>query len=170
MGSKTQSTNNLIREFSSGGVVYKKVQNKTLWLVRQTSASDLFPKTYWALPKGWLDDAGNAIPGPIASGKVKATEDLLQSTAIREVAEEGGIEARIVQKIGTIRYVYSHPKNGKVLKFVTFYLMEWVSDLPEGFDEETSEVAWLPFKKALERLSFDRERETLSDAYKLLPR
>lgn len=156
------------REFSSGGIVFKKNDGDTLWLIRRTTASTLFPETYWMLPKGWLDDAGEGIPGPMASGEVKADEKTLEATALREVAEETGVKADIVGKIETVKYVYTHPIRGKTLKFVTFYLMEWRSDLPEGFDGETSEIAWLPFEKALKQLSFGREKEILEKAGKTL--
>ena len=156
------------REFSSGGIVFKKTHEGTLWLIRKTTASKLFPKTYWMLPKGWLDDAGEGIPGPMAAGKIKADETTLEATALREVAEETGVNAKIIEKIETIKYVYTHPQRGKTLKFVTFYLMEWLADLPEGFDGETSEIAWMPLKDALKTLSFSREKEVLEKAGKLL--
>jgi 8-oxo-dGTP pyrophosphatase MutT (NUDIX family) len=159
----------LTREFSSGGVVYKKAENgNILWLIRKTAASDLFPKSYWMMPKGWLDDDGLDVPGPMASGKVKADEETLQKTAKREVAEEGGVDAKIIEKIGTIKFTYTHPVRGRILKFVTYYLMEWVKDLPEGFDFETSEVSWLSYEDAKRQLSFSVEKKSLEDANKLL--
>ena len=79
-----------------------------------------------------------------------------------------GNQAEIIIKIGTIKYSFTDPVRGKILKFVTFYLMEWKKDLPEGFDGETSEIAWLTFEDALKTLSFDAEREVLSDAHELL--
>lgn len=167
MGNKTQKTA-VTREFSSGGVVFKKEKEGLFWLVRKTTPSKLFPDTHWMLPKGWLDDLGEGLPGPLATGKIKADEDSLQKTAIREVAEEGGIEAKIIGKIGTSKFFYSHPTRGKILKFVTFYLMEWGRDLPEGFDGETSEIAWLPYDEAYNKLSFSREKEMLEKAKNLL--
>ena len=152
------------RMFSSGGVVCKNDNGVVLWLVRQTVASDLYPKQYWMLPKGWIDDAGPGIPGPIASGKIKADEESLQNTALREVAEEGGVVSKIIKKLGTSLFTYTDPKFGKVLKFVTFYLMEYVSDLPDGHDGETSEVLWLPFDEAKKKLSFSSEKEMLEKA------
>lgn len=128
----------------------------------------MFPETYWMFPKGWIDDAGRDIPGPMASGKQKATEEMLQKTALRETAEETGVEAKIIKKVGTINLFYTHPVRGKVIKFVTHYLMEWVKDNPEGFDFETSEIAWLPFEEATERLSFKSEQEALKKAKDLL--
>lgn len=170
----------VLREFSSGGVVFKKlkVNNplrgkgeklKVLWLIAKTAASNLFPDPVWRLPKGWIDDKRQGVPGPIASGKVRADETSLQSAAQREVGEEGGVEAKIIKKIGSTKYFYKMPGKGNILKFVTFYLMEHVRDLPEGFDGETSEVVWLPYDEAYKRLSFGREKEVLEKAKDSLP-
>lgn len=161
-----RGASNPLREFSSGGVVYK--DNGGKWLVRATAPSNLFPKVYWMLPKGWIDDEAPGVPGPMASGRVKADENSLRQTALREVEEEGGIEAKIIRKIGTEKSFFKHPERGRILKFVTFYLMEYVRDLPGGFDGETSEVAWLSFDEALRRLSFDGEKRMLKKAGEIL--
>lgn len=164
----------LKREFSSGGVVFKKVKGerqevKVLWLVAKMAIlpKSLHPLNTWRLPKGWLDDAGDMIPGPLASGEKRATEEDLQRGALREVAEEGGVEAKIVQKIGTIKFFFNSTR-GKVLKFVTFYLMEWLRDLPEGHDDETSEIALLVYEEAYKRLTYPTEKQVLKKAKELL--
>jgi 8-oxo-dGTP pyrophosphatase MutT (NUDIX family) len=156
------------REFSSGGVVFKKEKNKILWLVRKTSKSELYPKQYWMLPKGRVDDEDGDQPGPMAKGLIKADPTSLEMAAIREVNEEGGVEAKIVKKIGTSMYSFKDPQRGKILKFVTFFLMEYVKDLPEGFDWETEEIAWLSFEDAKKRLSFGGEKQMLTKAKELL--
>jgi len=137
------------REFSAGGAVFKKIKGETLWLIRKTTASDLFPQQHWMLPKGWIN------PG-------EKTEE----TAVREVKEETGIEAKIVKKIGTERYFYKHPQDGLILKFATYFLMEYQKDFPGGFDSETAEIAWLPYAEAYRRLSF--EKQVLKKARELL--
>jgi len=141
----------VIREFSSGGVVYKKEKNKTLWLVTRSAASDLYPKQVWRLPKGWIDEG-----------------EKVEKAALREVREEGGIEAKIIQKIETVKYFFTTADKSKILKFVTFYLMEFIKDLPESFGEETSEIAWLPYEEAYKKLSFSGERQVLKKAKELL--
>lgn len=103
------------------------------------------------LPKGLIDEGESP-----------------QDTAIREVGEETGVEAKIVKKIGYAKYVYNHPENGKIFKVVTFYLMEYVRDLPDGHDYETSEVAWLPYDEVYKRLSFGGEKQMLKKAKELL--
>jgi 8-oxo-dGTP pyrophosphatase MutT (NUDIX family) len=166
VGKNTQNKTILTREFSSGGVVYKKL--KTLWGIRKTSPSELYPNSYWMLAKGRIDDVDGDLPGPMASGKIKADEKSLQKAALREVEEEMGIEVKIIKKIETIMYSFTDPVRGKILKFVTFYLMEYIKDKPEGFDWETSEVAWLPFEKAYKTLSFGGEKSVLKKAKELL--
>lgn len=151
----------LKREFSAGGVVFKKQGDDILWLVAKSNPNEKFPGEYWRLPKGWLDDEdGHIYPGPLATGQIKAKEKEIKEAAIREVREEGGVEAKILDKIETVRY-FTRTVQGPVLKFVTFYLMEWVRDLPEGFGFETAEVIWLPLEGAKEKLSREREKDTL---------
>lgn len=156
------------REFSSGGVVFKKEKGKTLWLVRKTSKSKLYPKQHWMLPKGRVDDADGDQPEPMAKGLIKADPSSLEAAAIREVNEEGGVKAKIIKKIATSMYSFKDPNRGKILKFVTFFLMEYIKDLPEGFDWETEEVLWLDFESAKRKLSFSAEKQMLVKANELL--
>lgn len=157
-------------EISSGGVVYKKEKNKTLWLISRSKPSVNHPHDVWRLQKGWIDDSDTwGIPGPISRGKRKATEKELQDTALREVREEGGVEAEIISKIGTEKFFFnSKDRGGIVLKFVTFYLMEYTKDIKEGFDFETAEIKWLEFNKAYKTLTHKGEKEVLKKANKKL--
>lgn len=144
------------REFSSGGVVFRKFQISNFkfqikWLITRSNPSKEYPQNVWRLPKGWIDKG-----------------ETIEEAAIREVKEEGGIEAQIIKKIGSLKYFYFAPDKGRVLKFVTFYLMKWQRDLPEGFGSETSEIAWLPFKEAYKKLSFPGEKQMLKRAKGML--
>ena len=168
----------LIREFSSGGAIFKKLkvntplksgkshELKVLWLVTKSAPSALYPKSIWRLPKGWIDDEGEG-PGPMARGMKKTSEEELQNAALREAKEEAGVEARIVTKIGTETRFFT--SNGqRVMKFVTSYLMEWLKDLPEGLGFETSKVAWLSYEIARKKLSYSSEKRTLDKARQIL--
>ena len=168
MGKDTQKSTDIMREFSSGGVVFRKKGKKLLWLVARNNPSKLYPNEIWRLQKGWMDDRdGGETPGPISSGEVKATEDDLQKGAVREVREEGGVIATILKKIGTSKY-FMNSTRGRVMKFATFYLMEHTKDAPEGFCFETSETAWLPYEEAYGKLTFSNEKEMLKKAKDLL--
>jgi 8-oxo-dGTP pyrophosphatase MutT (NUDIX family) len=170
MAERTKEKPSLVREFSAGGIVFRKKGQGILWLVTKSTPSALFPKEVWRLPKGWLDDVDDGkSPGPLARGKRKAKEKELQQAALREVKEEGGVEAKIVSKIGTERY-FMTLSGKKILKFVTFYLMEWQKDVPEGIGWETEEIAWLPYQEARKRLSYSGEKKILDKAKELLGR
>lgn len=162
MGKNTHSLKTL-REFSAGGVVF---QGKKI-LVTKSSPSEKYPISFWRLPKGWIDNELEDTPGVVARGDRRATKVELEEAALREVREEGGVEAKIVKKIGTMKFSFNSTR-GKVLKFVTYFLMEWLKDLPEGTDFETAEVVWLPFKEAHKKLSFQAEKDILQKAKDLL--
>lgn len=163
----------LAREFSAGGIVFKRVKEKggkakVYWLVAKSNPSKDYPNNVWRLPKGWLDDADDGKePGPISLGYKKAKESELQDAATREVREEGGVEAKIIEKIGTERYFYTSKEGEKILKFVTFYLMKWIKDIPKGPGFETEKVEWLEFEKARKKLTFSGEKKIFDKAEKI---
>lgn len=161
------------RQFSSGGVVFKKIKTKgsivkTFWLVAKSNPSKDYPQEIWRMPKGWLDDEDNGKnPGPFARGEEKATEEVLREAALREVREEGGVEAKIIKKIGTERFFFKN-EDELIQKFVTYYLMEWVKDLPEGPGFETEKVEWLGFEDARKKLTHSGEKKVLDKAKEIL--
>lgn len=157
------------RIFASGGVVYKNSNRRVLWLVAQNSPSKDFPKIVWRLPKGRLDDeVGEDKPGPMARGEIKATELEIQKSAVREIGEEGGVDVRVVKKIGTEKYFYDSKQGFRIFEIVTFYLAKWLSDLKDGYGFETSEVLWLPYEDARQKLSYSGERKVLDKAKAIL--
>lgn len=166
---KTNLKKKFRREFSAGGVIYKRIKNNKgvdvfYWLITKATPSSFFPENYWRLPKGWIDDLGSGKPGPLASGKKKAKEEQIQEAALREVKEEAGVDAKIINKIGTINFTYTDKDNYQVFKFVIFYLMEWISDLPEGYGYETNEVRWVEKREALKLLVNKNEKQILKKA------
>lgn len=162
MGEGT-SQKRLKREFSAGGVVFKKKDGSTLWLITQHQPSKRMPKPVWRLPKGWIDNKKEDVPGEVASGKRRGTEGEIQEAALREVREEGGVEAEILQKLGTLKFFFTLGEE-RILKFVTFYLMRWVEDLPGGTEGETRAVAWLSFAEAYKKLEYSSEKAVLKKA------
>jgi len=166
---KATSKKPLKREFSAGGVVYKVVRGDILWLVTKSSPSERIPKPVWRLPKGWIDNESTETPGEVASGLRRGKEDEIQKAATREVEEEAGVEAKIVEKLGTIKFFFQL-EGERILKFVTYYLMEWVRDLPEGPGFETEAVEWGPFETAYKRLKYPSEKDILKKANEVLER
>jgi 8-oxo-dGTP diphosphatase len=138
----------MIRQFSAGGVVYKKVDNEILYLLRQNSGT-----SEWTLPKGWLDDASDGVnPGPMTLGVIRAKEDEIRSSALREVTEETGVQAKIVSRLGTVQFFFVDHTVQRVMKTVIFYLMEYQNDSDTGYSFETSAVLWVQKSQAQELL------------------
>src|SRR4051794_885016 len=94
------------REFSAGGVLVRSIQGRPhLAAIRPRGRQNV-----WALPKGKID------PGESAA-----------EAAVREVREETGVEGRLVEKLGNVRYTYTATWEGakgeRIFKIVTFFLL-----------------------------------------------
>ena len=104
----------------------------------------------WALPKGIIDSG-------------ERPED----TAVREVTEETGVEARLVTKLGDIRYVYTW-SGERVFKVVSFYLLRYsrgrLGDIAPEHRVEVDEARWLPLEDAPKLLTYTGEREMAEKA------
>ena len=139
----------MIRQFSAGGVVFKKENDRFLFLLKKGSLSPgYYASGEWSLPKGWLDDAGPDLPGPYTLGLKKATSGEVEQAALREVREETGVEAGIVRRLGNEQFFFVDHHHEKVFKTVIYFLMSFVSDLPQGFGSETSEIKWVELSEA----------------------
>lgn len=142
----------MVRQFSAGGIVYKKEGEETFWLIIRPNIEG---KERWQLPKGWINDG-------------EKTEE----AAVREAREEGGVEVRPIAKVDSFKVIFSNTFEGKpeekILKTITFYLMEYQGDLPQGHDEEVAETVWLPLKEAQEKLTFKNEKAILLKAKEIL--
>ena len=104
----------------------------------------------WALPKG-LIGAGEKP----------------EEAALREVAEETGVEARLVTKLGDIRYVYTWAGE-RVFKVVSFYLLRYrrgrLGQIAPEQEIEVAEARWLPLDEAPKLLAYRGEREMAENA------
>jgi ADP-ribose pyrophosphatase YjhB (NUDIX family) len=130
------------REFSAGGVVVRRLRSR--WMLAAIRPGGK-PEGVWALPKGLV------APG----------EDP-EETALREVAEETGVEATSLGKLGDVRYVYTR-HGERVFKIVSFYLLRYrrgrLGDLPPALAFEVAEAKWLPLEEAPQLLAYKGERE-----------
>ena len=100
----------------------------------------------WTLPKGTPD------PG-------ESTEE----TALREVAEETGLEVRIVERLPSIEYAFVQDGT-RIRKTVHYFLMEPTGGDLSRHDREFETVRWVPFEEAGGLLSFQTERELVAAA------
>jgi 8-oxo-dGTP pyrophosphatase MutT (NUDIX family) len=104
----------------------------------------------WALPKGII-------------GRGEKPDE----TALREVAEETGVDGRLVEKLGDIKYVYTWAGE-RVFKVVSFYLLRYsrgrLGELPPKTAHEVAEVRWLPLEEGPRLLAYPGEREMAEKA------
>src|SRR5689334_11217697 len=135
------------REFSAGGVVVRRLNGR--WVMAAIRPGGK-PEGTWALPKGLI------APGEKG-----------EATALREVAEETGVEATPVEKLGDIRYVYTWAGE-RVFKVVSFFLFRYkrgrLGDIPPEHAHEVAEVRWLPLEEAPDLLAYKGEREMAAKA------
>lgn len=84
-------------------------------------------------------------------------DESVEQAAAREVHEETGVEAELVEELGDVRYSYER-KGRRVEKRVVFYLFEYRGgDLAP--DHEIEQARWMPLDEAARSLSYEGERQ-----------
>ena len=129
-------------ERSAGGVV---VNGEDVLVVVPTRRAASGARVV-ALPKGHLDG-----------------DETDEQAAAREVREEGGVDAELVEALGDVRYHYR--RNGRLIsKRVRFFLFRFLSGSPEDHDHEIEDARWMPMTQALEKLTYPGERDMVRSA------
>jgi 8-oxo-dGTP pyrophosphatase MutT (NUDIX family) len=132
------------RATSAGGVVVSAERERPSLVVGMRRRGR--DGVTWTLPKGTPD------PG-------ESTEQ----TAIREVAEETGLEVRIVAPLPSIEYAFVQDGT-RIEKTVHYFLMEPTGGDLSRHDHEFAKVRWVPFDEASALLSFQTERDLVAAA------
>jgi 8-oxo-dGTP pyrophosphatase MutT (NUDIX family) len=129
-------------EFSAGGVVVS--QGKVITIVPVKRSAD--GRRVLGLPKGHPD--GDETP---------------EQAATREVAEEAGVQAELVEELGDVEYRYER-RGRPVHKVVRFFLFDYRSGDLADHDHEIEHARWMPLAEAARRLTYEGEREMVSRA------
>ena len=128
------------REFSAGGLVVRRFRGRPFIAAVQPREGVL------ALPKGHPEDG-----------------ESMADAAAREVREEAGVEAQLVEKLGDVKYWYTlHGE--RVMKVVSFFLFRYRSGRLADHDHEVEEALWIPLEEAPERLAYKSEKEIAQTA------
>ncbi len=130
------------KEYSAGGVVFN--DQGQIIICRPTNHQ------IWVFPKG----------------RIENDEDP-KTTAIREVEEEAGVVAEIIDLAGEMNFIFKHPKRGELDKTITMYVMKLLSGDVNVHDWEMEEVIWLSPEEALQKLSFEKDKQILESAIKI---
>lgn len=125
---------------SAGGIIFNDQQQ--VIICRPTNHQ------FWLFPKG----------------EVSSGEDLIQA-ALREVKEEAGVVAEIIDLANSFSFEWTHPRTGKPeFKTVTYFCMKYLSGDISVHDWEMEEVIWLDLDQAQQQLSFNKDKESLQIA------
>jgi len=129
-------------EFSAGGVVVRG--QECIVIVPTRLAAD--GTKVLALPKGHPDGAETAA-----------------DAALREVREETGVEATVVEKLGDVRYFYQRDGR-RIAKVVAFFLLEFVRGNLAEHDHEVEDARWMALEEAATALTYAGDRDMVGRA------
>ena len=138
-------------EYSAGGVVYRITDEGKIQVLLVAVKNG----TVWTIPKGLIE-----------KGESK------ESTAIREVKEEGGVDGEIVDFIDKIEYWYVWPdqtgEKVKRHKTVYYYLLKYKSGDPAMHDYEVDDANWFDIDDAIKVVKYPSDKKILKKAKDLI--
>lgn len=133
-------------ETSAGGLVVDTETGQVAVIGRL----DRRGRLVWSLPKGHVEQGETA-----------------EQAAVREVAEETGIDSAVVVALGSIDYWFV-AEGRRIHKTVHHFLLRAVGGELSGADHEVTEVAWVPLADMPGRLAHADERRLVQRAASIL--
>jgi 8-oxo-dGTP pyrophosphatase MutT (NUDIX family) len=138
-----------VDEVSAGGLVIDESRTKGLLIGRRDLKDPTKERLLWSLPKGHIE-AGETP----------------EMAAIREVAEETGIQSEISRALGVIDFWFM--AGGKrIHKTVHHYLFKEVGGVLQAQIEEVDEVGWFPLDQIISMLAYPDEKKLITKAGEL---
>ena len=142
-----------MHETSAGGLVVDGIDGpREEQVAALIGRIDRRGRMLWSLPKGHIEVGETA-----------------EQTAIREVAEETGVQGDVLAALGSIDYWFV-TDGRRVHKTVHHYLMRFASGELCDDDVEVTEVAWVPIRDLPSRLAYADERKLAMVADELIDR
>lgn len=159
----------MVREFSAGGVVLRKMRGRWFLAViephmtrpkkpgKRSNRQQKTSAALVALPKGAIDEGEKP-----------------NQTALREVSEETGVQATLVTKLADVKYYYvrNWGDHARVFKIVSFYLLLYRSgrlgNISPEMRIEVQKAFWIRLDDAPAALSYAGEREVVRRALQYL--
>ncbi len=133
----------MITETSCGALVVRNMENELNILLIKNRGGN-----YWGFPKGHNENG-----------------ETLEETALREISEETGLEIELKEGFkGNTSY---RKENGNT-KNVTYFIAEPLSKDINIQEEEIADYIWLPYRKCMEKLTYERDKDILKQAEKYI--
>ena len=133
-----------VDEVSAGGLVIDQSGKNGLLIGRIDHKDATGKRILWSLPKGHIE-AGETP----------------EQAALREVAEETGIESAIERSLGVIDFWFM--AGGKrIHKTVHHYLFRETGGLLAPQESEVDEVGWFPLAEIVDRLAYPDEKKLIA--------
>ena len=136
-------------QLSAGGVVYRKKDGTLEVIIVQ-----VVPELRWQLPKGVIDEG-----------------ETREQAALREVREEAGVDADIVEFLDTSEYWFTVQRDGepkRCHKFVHFFLMKYRGGDVSDHDHEVAEARWVAVDTAIDMFAFESDRAIVRRAAEVI--
>src|SRR4030066_2250409 len=132
----------LVKEYSAGGIVFRKDKNKIRYLLIKDSNNK------WTIPKGHIEKGEEA-----------------RVAALREIKEETGLKKlEIARELEATRYFFCREKD-LILKTVYLFLIE--SEEEENLKPDKKEIKgamWFTDKDAIKNIGYNNIKDMLSKA------
>jgi ADP-ribose pyrophosphatase YjhB (NUDIX family) len=138
-----------VDEVSAGGLVIDTTGTMGLLIGRYDHKDASGKRVLWSLPKGHIEEG-----------------ETPEQAAIREVAEETGINSSITKSLGVIDFWFM--AGGKrIHKTVHHFMFLEVGGTLLAQESEVDEVAWFPLSEIVERLAYPDEKKLITRSAEL---
>jgi 8-oxo-dGTP pyrophosphatase MutT (NUDIX family) len=131
--------------YSAGGVIYRRHRDEVEVALIATHES-----RRWGLPKGHVRRGETA-----------------EAAAIREIAEETGLNGAVDRHLATIEYWF-RAGSTRIHKYVDLFLVRYTDGALVPQQAEVDDAQWVALSRALQMVSFARERDVLDQVRQLL--
>jgi ADP-ribose pyrophosphatase YjhB (NUDIX family) len=133
-----------VDEVSAGGLVIDHSGKNGLLIGRIDHKDASGQRILWSLPKGHIEEG-----------------ETPEQAALREVAEETGIESSIERALGVIDFWFM--AGGKrIHKTVHHYLFRETGGKLAPQESEVDEVGWFPLSEIVDRLAYPDEKKLIA--------
>ena len=133
-----------VDEVSAGGLVIDHSGKNGLLIGRIDHKDDTGKRILWSLPKVHIEEG-----------------ETPEQAALREVAEETGIQSAIERSLGVIDFWFM--AGGKrIHKTVHHYLFRETGGLLAPQESEVDEVGWFPLAEIVDRLAYPDEKKLIA--------